>query len=215
MDYTEKLAAKVIAEHGLGRTTKYRWKKEGEIPDFYFKAGYKKTESLTKKQREQQELILKIINDPLIKHTAFDKDTAFPGKLDEMYTLRRGQNDTSRSRQGRPNIPNLNFSSTELRKIIIHLQKLATQLSEQLSLANGQPYERRQDTLKELLRSQKELTVRQTVSDIEPQAANRWVNFVKNVRSPLPDTDRYIIAHVFSKLQDLLALINSAINPTK
>ena len=101
----------------------------------------------------------------------------------------------------------LNFSPDELRTITRHLRKLAKALKKQLSLANKQPYERRQETLKELLRSRPELTARQTVIGLDEQAANRWINFVKDVRSPVPATDSHIVAHVFSGLQDLLSII--------
>ena len=104
----------------------------------------------------------------------------------------------------------LNFLAKEIIKVTIHLRALAKVLKEHLSLADEQPYERRQETLKELLRSQEELTVRQTVTGLNKRGATRWINFVKNVRSPLPPTDRDIVAHVFSELQDLLSLIIDA-----
>lgn len=214
MDYTDQLAQEVIQTHGLARTSKYRWEAKGVIPDKYFQDGFIKPKALAAAQLRKQENILAVITHPIILHSAFEDSVAFNAKLDEMLSLRRGKL-TKRSRIGRPNLPMLNFSAKELTRITSHLRALAKVLREQLSLANEQPYERRQETLKELLRSQEELTVRQTVTGLDERGATRWLNYVKNVRSPLPLTDRYVVAHVFSELQDLLALITSAVNTTE
>ena len=91
MKYTDQLANQVIAKYGLGRSVKHNRKKAQVIPDYYFDSHYVKPKPLTKKQQIRQEMILLIINDPLIKHAAFNEDTVFVGKLDEVLTLRRGR----------------------------------------------------------------------------------------------------------------------------
>lgn len=72
---------------------------------------------LTKPQKSIQDCILDIMELPIIKHSAFYHNTINTGKIDEMLSLRRAQDDSERTRIARPNMPLLNFAFDELQKV--------------------------------------------------------------------------------------------------
>lgn len=212
MHYSDQLADEIILIHGLTPSVKYRWASQGAIPDNYFQNGFVKPKPLTKRQNQQQEKILDVMRHPIILHTGFSDSVNYDGKIDEMLTLRRGLvEQPPRIRDVRPNPSMLNFLAHELKSLAKQLRELAKVMRDTLVLAKSQPYERRQETLKELLRGRKELTTRQTVAKLSESDAGRWRNFVSGARKVLPQHYSAIVAHVIAELQDLLTVILSAL----
>ncbi|GAB4035187.1 hypothetical protein [Spirosoma gilvum] len=208
MQYSDLLAEQVIKQFGLSRSVKYRWKELGVIPDKYFKPDFTPPKTPTKQQKSIQDYVLDIMELPIIKHSAFTHNTVNKGKIDEVLTLRRAQDDPERTRIARPNMPLLNFSPDELKKLHTQLYNLYDAIDKALTLASTQPYERSQQTLKELLRTRPELTTRQSVGSLKSAGATRWLNFMAGVRSHLPATDQDVIDAVFFELMNLMAYIS-------
>jgi hypothetical protein len=219
MEFTAQKANQVIQDYELSRSAFYHWKKTGQIPDGYFTGEHKKPKPLTSTQRDFQERILELIQNPILLNTAFDAELSFQGKVAEMLSLRKGAG--KRPRKDRPNLPTLNFREEELINVTNQIRDLAHAIKSALLLAIDQPYERRQETLKQLIKSRREITLLQLLANLPDEKDRvRWKNYMNDRRGVMGDQHKYIVAHIQSELLNLydaimLTLFYSPLSPAE